>query len=548
MTTSMSVVALVPTVSTGKAAGASTTASGSQGAATTNTAGEIADGFAGLVGAQGKSDAATGASENAQGSAQAGAPAQILAADTKALAALEQAAVRAGPAADAEPTDATPAPPEDGTSALPVSPELSDEALATNLAQDGVSPVPFEGQAATGDEARAVPAGEDLAEVSEAVVSEAKIPAGNSAQPNVSAQDAATMQVAVTAVPGGKVKSPAGEGDATTKADDGDDTSAAGGLQQLASLPGDVPLAAPDTMPSAVPVPAMVAVAVQDVGQSGALDGAGEATTSGNGAASSRASRAEAKVLSADTGATGKLAVADQDLHTVQATTHEGTSSADEGKPFERSLASIGTGSTSANTVAEAGAPRADANAPTGAWLSQTMAPIGTRPSALPYAANAQSSTTSSADVQVREGQFGTDMGVEIARALGAGSDDLLIKLDPRHLGRIDVRLSFDHAGVLRATMSADSTGAADMLRRESGDLVRSLADAGIRADGQSLRFDTRAGGQSGQGAGQGWSGSQGSSDQRGSGGQGQSQGRFAGRDEPVYRSLGASGHVDLIA
>lgn len=193
---------------------------------------------------------------------------------------------------------------------------------------------------------------------------------------------------------------------------------------------------------------------------------------------------------------------------------------------------------------------RADAGAPSGAWLTQTMVQPSRGPLTLPYASAMQGTAASAATqtVSVVQGTFGTEMGVRIARAVDAGSDDILIKLDPRDLGRINVRLSFDNEGVLRATMSADNHGAADLLRRESGDLVRSLADAGIRADGQSLRFDSRGsfagGGFAGQGGGNGSSGSQGNS----GGGHGRSQDGFAGADEPVYRSLGNSGHVDLLA
>lgn len=203
-----------------------------------------------------------------------------------------------------------------------------------------------------------------------------------------------------------------------------------------------------------------------------------------------------------------------------------------------------------AEGLPEGQALRADAGAPSGAWLTQTMVQPSRGPLTLPYASAMQGTAASAATqtVSVVQGTFGTEMGVRIARAVDAGSDDILIKLDPRDLGRINVRLSFDSDGVLRATMSADNHGAADLLRRESGDLVRSLADAGIRADGQSLRFDSRGsfagGGFAGQGGGNGSSGSQGNS----GGGQGRSQDGFAGADEPVYRSLGNSGHVDLLA
>lgn len=211
-----------------------------------------------------------------------------------------------------------------------------------------------------------------------------------------------------------------------------------------------------------------------------------------------------------------------------------------------RTTGTTGSASHEAGTaLAETGSARGDTATLSSPVLTQTFAPMASRPAALPYPTGTQASTQT-ASVTVQEGQFGSDMGVQIARALDAGGNDLLIKLDPRHMGRIDVRLSFDHDGVLRAVMSADSSTAADMLRRESTDLNRALVDAGIRADGQSLRFDTRAGGgQSGQ------DGSQ-NGNQRWQGQQAQAASGFAdsfgGGDDPVYRSLRSSGHVDLMA
>lgn len=179
--------------------------------------------------------------------------------------------------------------------------------------------------------------------------------------------------------------------------------------------------------------------------------------------------------------------------------------------------------------------------------FTQTLTGTAARPSALPYAPAAQS-TPQSATVAVQQGQFGNDIGVEIARALDKGSDDLLIRLDPRHMGRIDVRLSFDHDGVLRAVVSADSASSLDMLRREATDLNRALADAGVRSDGQSLRFDSRSGGQGGgQNGGQRWQGEQGRQAGLQSPGGGLSDG-FGGSDDPIYRPLRSSGHVDLMA
>jgi len=100
-------------------------------------------------------------------------------------------------------------------------------------------------------------------------------------------------------------------------------------------------------------------------------------------------------------------------------------------------------------------------------------------------------------------GRIGHDTGVAIARhiALGGG-ETIAIRLDPAEMGRVDVRLSFDDRGTLQAVVAADNPTSLDLLRRESPELVRALAEAGVAADGGSFRFDARSGGGSG---GQGW-------------------------------------------
>lgn len=208
-----------------------------------------------------------------------------------------------------------------------------------------------------------------------------------------------------------------------------------------------------------------------------------------------------------------------------------------------RSQGTMATAAGAADAAPDQVASSTDANLST-PLFTQTLTGTASRPAALPYAPAPQTAAQS-ATVSVQQGQFGNDIGVEIARALDKGSDDLLIRLDPRHMGRIDVRLSFDHDGVLRAIVSADSASSLDMLRRESTDLGRALADAGVRSDGQSLRFDNRSGG---QGGGR-WQGDQQGQHQAGhqSQGGGLSDG-FGGSDDPIYRPLRSSGHVDLMA
>lgn len=175
--------------------------------------------------------------------------------------------------------------------------------------------------------------------------------------------------------------------------------------------------------------------------------------------------------------------------------------------------------------------------------LTQAMTPVANGPAVSPYPAVPQAAVMTPV-VMAQPGRIGADIGVEIARAAKGDREDVLIRLDPREMGRIDVRLSFDRDGMLRAVMSADSPAALDMLRRESGDLNRALADAGVRHDAQSFRFDARSGDQG-----------QDSGFDQGSRRDQQDQGARAsfdnGGDELAdlhYRPLRASGQVDLMA
>ncbi len=92
--------------------------------------------------------------------------------------------------------------------------------------------------------------------------------------------------------------------------------------------------------------------------------------------------------------------------------------------------------------------------------------------------------------LSMRSDRLGERMGVEIARRVAQGGDEILIRLDPAELGRISVRMSFDEGGSLRAVVAADSPMVAEAIRRDTGDLARALGDAGVRTDAQSFRFD----------------------------------------------------------
>lgn len=94
--------------------------------------------------------------------------------------------------------------------------------------------------------------------------------------------------------------------------------------------------------------------------------------------------------------------------------------------------------------------------------------------------------------ISARPGEIGQQLGVEIARHSQDGHDNLVIRLDPVELGKIQIRIQFDEQGSLRAQVTAESPAALEMLRRDSSDLARALNDAGVRTDAQSFQFDAR--------------------------------------------------------
>ncbi len=178
---------------------------------------------------------------------------------------------------------------------------------------------------------------------------------------------------------------------------------------------------------------------------------------------------------------------------------------------------------------------------------------ISTAAAAQPFApATAPTPATATVTVTPTPGQMGHDMGVAIARHVRTdGGEAMTVRLDPREMGRIEVRMHFDDEGVLRAVVSADNPASLDLLRRDSADLNRALGDAGVRADQQSLRFDTRAG----TGGGTGGGGNNGTAD--GQPRQHQTTSPYHSDDvdadggadiDPVWRPLTPRGRIDLMA
>ena len=162
--------------------------------------------------------------------------------------------------------------------------------------------------------------------------------------------------------------------------------------------------------------------------------------------------------------------------------------------------------------------------------VADAIAALASPPAPEPQAA--------SPTIAARPGQIGREMAVEIARRVASGGDELTIRLDPVELGRIQVRLSFDEQGSLRAVVAADSPVALEMLRRDAGELGRALTNAGVQSDAQSFQFDARGGQAGNSDARQTW------------GGRGEKPGRYAPttESEPAYRPIRQGGLIDLVA
>ncbi|KQO05273.1 flagellar hook-length control protein FliK [Sphingomonas sp. Leaf242] len=177
---------------------------------------------------------------------------------------------------------------------------------------------------------------------------------------------------------------------------------------------------------------------------------------------------------------------------------------------------------------------------------------IPTATTAQPLAtASTPTPATATVTVTPTPGQMGHDMGVAIARHVRTdGGEAMTVRLDPRDLGRIEVRMHFDDDGVLRAVVSADNPASLDLLRRDSADLNRALGDAGVRADQQSLRFDTRAGTGGGTGSGgNGTADGQPRQHQPASPYYSDDADADGGADiDPVWRPLNPRGRIDLMA
>lgn len=88
--------------------------------------------------------------------------------------------------------------------------------------------------------------------------------------------------------------------------------------------------------------------------------------------------------------------------------------------------------------------------------------------------------------------QFAERIGLTIARAADAGVDRVSIRLNPREMGRIDVRMDLGADGRMQLHVMADKPDTLDQLQRNMRDLERSLSDAGFDTGAGDLNFSLR--------------------------------------------------------
>jgi flagellar hook-length control protein FliK len=73
-------------------------------------------------------------------------------------------------------------------------------------------------------------------------------------------------------------------------------------------------------------------------------------------------------------------------------------------------------------------------------------------------------------------------ISVKITKALQAGTDKISIQLKPAELGRVDVKMEMTHDGRVMTVVTAEKQDTLDLLRRDSSELQKALADAGLNS------------------------------------------------------------------
>ncbi len=84
------------------------------------------------------------------------------------------------------------------------------------------------------------------------------------------------------------------------------------------------------------------------------------------------------------------------------------------------------------------------------------------------------------------------EIAMQIVRHSADGHGKFEIQIDPKELGRIQIKLDVTDSGKVTAHMIVEKSDTLDLLNKDSKQLQKALADAGLDADGSSLSFSLK--------------------------------------------------------
>ena len=84
------------------------------------------------------------------------------------------------------------------------------------------------------------------------------------------------------------------------------------------------------------------------------------------------------------------------------------------------------------------------------------------------------------------------NLGLQISKSVAEGESRFTIRMDPPSLGRIDVKMEMMADGKMKAYLSVESRETMNLLQRDSASLERTLQDAGLKIDQNSLNFSLK--------------------------------------------------------
>jgi flagellar hook-length control protein FliK len=421
----------------------------------------------------------------------------------------------------------------------------SDAALALTV-RAVTGPAPIQPKQPGGEEPAAFAALIDAGETADALVTPetAQAPAAPTPAVSVAATQPVHPALAQTVVPAVAVK-PTVQEVLPTEAPPAeppviDQIAVAQPDPDAAELPEPITKETPELLAEIVPLPDVGAAPVQQVIAQPVVV-AQQALPANDAAPETVTQNIKAKAVGGATRslAAGKAEIADEGTDQAAATV----------SPQAEALAKSGGRSAKSSTTAAVSSNAESANdtgaRPVVAQASFADTPIPVADATLRTIYQAQQGPAASANtpvIQAHGGQIGREMGALIKRQIVSGREEVTVRLDPPELGRIHIRLSFETAGELRAVVATESTAALDLLRRDVNQLDRALAEAGVRTDGQSFRFDERQ-----AGSGFDRSGQQASGRDAGSA-RGAAEADETLPTRAAWRGINANGRVDMIA